>query len=237
MQTESSPLLSPKSQQSKYYFLNKQDESYQGGTTSAVKDGDGVAVVEGAPRGSNEDEFAPRMVVHKKHPSQVTREHYNGNTTSATSKDVVGNFFSNFFGTKNTTPSSNSVRKYGEIGTISKPRKAPVKIEPKVFFANERTFLAWLHVSIILAGASIAIVSLADTDDMYGQLYGIILLPVAISFIVYSMYQYSRRAWLIRHRLPGPYEDTIGPAILGIMLMLSIVAEFGLKLYSISQHY
>lgn len=41
----------------------------------------------------------------------------------------------------------------------AKPRKVPVKIEPKVFFANERTFLAWLHMSITLASISIAIIA------------------------------------------------------------------------------
>ena len=69
-----------------------------------------------------------------------------------------------------------------------KERKVPVKVEPKVFFANERTFLAWLHVSVILAGASVAIVAFADNGDPYSQMYGIILLPVAIAFILYSMY-------------------------------------------------
>jgi uncharacterized membrane protein YidH (DUF202 family) len=111
---------------------------------------------------------------------------------------------------------------------LHKLRKAPVKIEPKVFFSNERTFIAWMHVSIILAGGSIAILAFA-------QLYGIILLPVAVSFIIYSMYQYQRRAKMIRTRHPGPYEDTVGPAVLGIMLMLSITAQFALKLYSM--HY
>lgn len=28
------------------------------------------------------------------------------------------------------------------------PRKVPVKVEPKVFFANERTYLAWLHMAV-----------------------------------------------------------------------------------------
>jgi uncharacterized membrane protein YidH (DUF202 family) len=70
-----------------------------------------------------------------------------------------------------------------------KPRKAPIKVEPKVFFANERTFLAWMHISIILAGASIAILAFADYDNMGKQIYGLVMLPVAIAFIVYSMYQ------------------------------------------------
>jgi uncharacterized membrane protein YidH (DUF202 family) len=70
-----------------------------------------------------------------------------------------------------------------------KPRAAPIKIEPKVFFANERTFLAWMHISVILAGASVAILALSDYDDIGKQLYGLIMLPVAIAFLVYSMFQ------------------------------------------------
>jgi uncharacterized membrane protein YidH (DUF202 family) len=113
-----------------------------------------------------------------------------------------------------------------------KQRKVPIKVEPKVFFANERTFLAWLHISVLLAGASIAIISFADANP-WSQLYGVILLPVAIAFICYAMYQYSRRAAMIRRRDPGPYEDTTGPTVLGILLMMSIIAQFALKLYTV----
>ena len=77
----------------------------------------------------------------------------------------------------------------GEIGTLVLPRKVPIKVEPKVHFANERTFLAWLHVSVILAGASLAILSYAKDENMINQLYGIILLPVSVAFIFYSLFQ------------------------------------------------
>ena len=70
-----------------------------------------------------------------------------------------------------------------------RPSKA-VKVDPKVFFANERTFLAWLHSALLLAGASVAIQGFADrADNPVAKLYGVILLPVAISFIFYAMYQ------------------------------------------------
>ena len=75
-----------------------------------------------------------------------------------------------------------------EMRTV-KPRKAPIKIEPKVFFANERTFLAWMHVSVILAGASVAILAISDYENIGKQLYGLIMLPVAVAFLVYAMYQ------------------------------------------------
>mmetsp|Transcript_19006 Transcript_19006/g.53990 ORF Transcript_19006/g.53990 Transcript_19006/m.53990 type:complete len:208 (-) Transcript_19006:200-823(-) len=128
----------------------------------------------------------------------------------------------------------NGAKKQGNITTLIKPRKAPIKVEPKVFFANERTFLAWLHISIILAGGSIAILAFADEQNAGSQLYGVILLPVALAFIVYAMHQYTRRAYMIRNKHPGPYEDTVGPTVLGVMLMMSIVAQFAIKLYSMS---
>lgn len=140
-----------------------------------------------------------------------------------------GGFFSKLFGGSNNTN--------GVVTLAPKVRKAPVKIEPKVFFSNERTFLAWLHLSIILAGASIAILAFTeDSSSPFAQLYGVVLLPVAIAFIIYSMYQYGRRSRMIRNRHPGPYEDTVGPVVLGIMLMVSIVAQFSLKLYSMSNN-
>jgi uncharacterized membrane protein YidH (DUF202 family) len=133
-------------------------------------------------------------------------------------------------------PKSNGLEPAGPanvtIGSLMKKRQAAIKIEPKVFFANERTFLAWLHSSVLLAGASVAIVSLSR-DNLLSQLYGIILLPIAIAFITYSMHQYGRRAQMIRRRSPGPYEDIIGPSVLAVALILSIVAQFTIKLYQI----
>ena len=46
-----------------------------------------------------------------------------------------------------------------------------------------------MHVSVILAGASVAILALSDYDNIAKQLYGLIMLPVAVAFLVYAMYQ------------------------------------------------
>ncbi|GMH92256.1 hypothetical protein TL16_g12293, partial [Triparma laevis f. inornata] len=112
----------------------------------------------------------------------------------------------------------------------------PIKVEPKVFFANERTFLAWLHTAVTLAGISVAIISFAGNDeggsDM-GQMYGLTLLPVSICFIIYALRQYTSRAGMIRRREPGPYEDLTGPSVLAVLLMVSIGLNFVLKLYQL----
>jgi hypothetical protein len=98
------------------------------------------------------------------------------------------------FGVGGDHVTSRHSRHPGDVGTLVRERKVPVKVEPKVFFANERTFLQWLHASLFLAGASVAIVAFADSNP-WSQLYGITLLPVAFAFILYSMYQ-CKSVWL-----------------------------------------
>lgn len=91
---------------------------------------------------------------------------------------------------------------YQAIGTM-KIRKVPTKVEPKVFFANERTFLAWLHMSVTLSSISVAIVAFAEANE-FSQIYGLMLMPVAIAFCCYSLYMYIKRSSMIRQRHPGP---------------------------------
>lgn len=57
-----------------------------------------------------------------------------------------------------------------------------------MYLANERTFLTWMHSATFLSTASIAIIAYADHNP-WSQLYGVMLLPVAIGFIVYAMVQ------------------------------------------------
>jgi uncharacterized membrane protein YidH (DUF202 family) len=148
-----------------------------------------------------------------------------------------GSFWTRLFGRRNNIMLNRQQHSFvGGNTAVLKPRKAPIKIEPKVFFSNERTFLAWMHLSVILAGASIAILAFADSNNYVSQVYGVVLLPVAIAFVVYSMVQYQRRAYMIRNRLPGPYEDTVGPTVLCIMLMVSILVQFGLRLYDLNKN-
>mmetsp|Transcript_7971 Transcript_7971/g.12205 ORF Transcript_7971/g.12205 Transcript_7971/m.12205 type:complete len:220 (+) Transcript_7971:99-758(+) len=214
-ESENAPLLPTESPRN-YYFLKGEKI---GGSTTSVLDVDGGEEIDIVPEGTTKDDFASRAIS----PS-IRRKKAPDTPPPAPQLSLWQRLFG-----RSSIPSS---RNYGEIGTLVRERKVPIKIEPKVFFANERTFLAWLHASVLLAGASVAIVAFADDSNPWSQLYGIIQLPVAISFICYSMYQYARRAAMIRRKDPGPYEDTVGPTVLGIMLMLSILAQFAIKVYT-----
>ena len=109
------------------------------------------------------------------------------------------------------------------LKNAEKPRKVPVKVDPKVFFANERTFLAWLHMALILGGMAIAIITFSG--DSASAIYGLVLLPVSIAFILYALSQYYVRAQAMRQREPGPYDDRNGPMALGTILICATLAN------------
>ena len=106
------------------------------------------------------------------------------------------------------------------VSNADKPRVQPVKVDPKVFFANERTFLAWVHMALMLGGMAVGIIGFSTKSGL-SPLPGLVLLPVAICFVVHALGQYYARARAIRRREPGPYEDKNGPVALAIVLSLA----------------
>ncbi|KAL9187449.1 hypothetical protein ACHAXT_001552 [Thalassiosira profunda] len=231
MTSESTPLIprgvTPPSDASgdkpTVYFLERRDSHLSHGATASVA-GQDAEEIETIPEGSTVEAFEPRPV-----------GSLAGSSREGHRKKKSHGWLAFF---KNVNKKSNAFASTGGGGGAVHidqfPRSAPVKIDPKVFFANERTFLAWMHVAVILAGASVAIVAFTDTHHSAPhQLYSVILLPVSISFILYAMMQYSRRATLIRRKAPGPYADIVGPTVLTGVLMLSIVIQFSIKLYTL----
>ena len=76
--------------------------------------------------------------------------------------------------------------------------------------ANERTFLAWMHLSIILAGASIAILAFSgQSENPLSQIYGVVMLPVAVVFIVYAMYQCECYCCFAAMTVRGQWTDLV----------------------------
>lgn len=68
-------------------------------------------------------------------------------------------------------------------------RGAPVKIEPKVFFANERTFLSWFQSSLFVSSIGVAL-----STDPHAYILGILLIAVGIPllFIIVHYYYYPQ---------------------------------------------
>jgi uncharacterized membrane protein YidH (DUF202 family) len=70
--------------------------------------------------------------------------------------------------------------------------------------------------------------------NAWSQLYGMMLMPVAIAFTIYALWMYMKRARMIRRKDPGPYDDDVGPIVLAWMLAIAIIMNFFIKLYDLA---
>ncbi|KAG0347445.1 vacuolar transporter chaperone [Podila minutissima] len=101
-----------------------------------------------------------------------------------------------------------------------------VRVEPKVFFANERTFLSWLQFTVMLGGLALA---LLNHGNKVARISAGLFTFVALSFMVYALATYHWRAYKIRNRELGPFDDRIGPTLLCFILLTAMVTNFFLQ--------
>lgn len=87
---------------------------------------------------------------------------------------------------------------------IPKKIQTVVRVEPKVFFANERTFFSWMSFAVLLGSFSIALV---NTGDRIGKICGLMYTMVSLSTLIYGCGLYYRRYELIMARASGPYGN------------------------------
>lgn len=108
------------------------------------------------------------------------------------------------------------------------PARAPttnltrMKVEPKVFFANERTFLHWLFAGVLLITIGMGIMSISPRT----QIYGLTLLSIALVFILYAMGLYRWRLLRILRRDGTRFDDRIGPWIISACLIAAVGIVF-----------
>ena len=65
-------------------------------------------------------------------------------------------------------------------------------VDPKVFFANERTFLKWLHTSVTIGSVGTGLLGVAGAYGNGGafapvRLVGLLLLLLAIAFCIHAL--------------------------------------------------
>ncbi|KAI9486976.1 MAG: VTC domain-containing protein [Benjaminiella poitrasii] len=111
---------------------------------------------------------------------------------------------------------------------VKVPQKVftPIRVEPKVFFANERTYFSWMSFGTLLSTFSLA---LFNAGDAVGKISGIIYTLVSISTLIYGMGLYYRRCELIRNRSAGPYDEIAGPTVICIALLFAVALNAYLK--------
>lgn len=101
-----------------------------------------------------------------------------------------------------------------------------MRVEPKAFFANERTFLSWVQFAIFLGGIGTAMIGLGN---IHAYLCGLMFIGMATAFALYSLYLFYSRAKKIREKDSSAYDTVVGPAILVGIFILVIMMSFVFK--------
>ncbi|KAI9318424.1 VTC domain-containing protein [Dichotomocladium elegans] len=111
---------------------------------------------------------------------------------------------------------------------VKVPKKVitPLRVEPKVFFANERTYFSWMSLGALMSTFSIA---LFNAGDAVGKLSGVVYTLVSLTTLIYGMGLYYRRRELIQAKASGPYDDMVGPTLICFALLFAVGLNAYLK--------
>lgn len=134
---------------------------------------------------------------------------------------------------------------------IRKPKKvvSQSKVEAKVWFANERTWISWLRVSILIGSFSLALFN-SDTffkdhnDQGPGhhnnylssgsiKAFGAVYAGIAVLTLLWGLYSYQRRVTLIKTKYPGNFDDLVGPPLICAALFVAVLLNFIIR---VKQH-
>lgn len=74
------------------------------------------------------------------------------------------------------------------------------KVEPKIFFANERTFITWLNMAVFMSSMSVAVMAFSSNANVSSLTFALLLLPVSLLFIAYALRTYLNRGTKINLR-------------------------------------
>ncbi|KAG1743956.1 SPX-domain-containing protein [Suillus paluster] len=106
----------------------------------------------------------------------------------------------------------------------------PVRVEPKVYFANERTFLKWLSFAVLIGSIATTLLNFVDADDPRGLISAALFTLAALLAIAYSAIIFVYRAIRLRARsAEGLYYDKYGPTILCFVLLAALGTNIGLR--------
>ncbi|KAG2107450.1 uncharacterized protein F5147DRAFT_837377 [Suillus discolor] len=106
----------------------------------------------------------------------------------------------------------------------------PVRIEPKVYFANERTFLKWQSFAVLIGTIATTLLNFVPADDPRGLISAALFTLAALLAIAYSAIIFVYRALRLRARsAEGLYCDKYGPTILCFVMLAALGTNIGLR--------
>lgn len=112
------------------------------------------------------------------------------------------------------------------------------RTEAKAFFANERTFLHWMNMSVTLGSISAALLGVSGVaHKSWGKGYehhaiavrvmAATMMCLSIFMAGYAAHMFKVRGDMLMRKADGPYDSRVLPVLLGCMLMVALTIVFG----------
>ncbi|KAL0939070.1 vacuolar transporter chaperone 4 (VTC domain-containing protein) [Colletotrichum truncatum] len=105
----------------------------------------------------------------------------------------------------------------------------PVRVEPKVYFAAERTFLGWLEYSIYVGTVAVTLLNFGSKPTSASFIVAGVFTLLAILSLCYSVVIYLYRSKAIRTRRAAKFYDRWGPSALCGALFIAVVLNFAFE--------
>lgn len=101
----------------------------------------------------------------------------------------------------------------------------PLQVEPKVWLANERTFLKWQHICILLGTLAVALYNAAGKNTI-AKAFGFTYLAIAVFAGGWGVAMHRHRRKLIIARSGKDFDNLIGPLIVSFAMIVALILNF-----------
>jgi len=161
-------------------------------------------------------------------------------TFENTSSGGLGSLFPSFSGSKY-AQSRRAPRKVKLPPGIRHPGiwikdQGPVRVEAKVWLANQRTFIKWQHVSVLLASLSLGLYNAAGETNNVARGLAVVYTAVAVFALAWGWGMYHYRARLIRERSGKDFDNVWGPVVVCVGLIFALILNFVFKVSLVRVH-
>ena len=111
----------------------------------------------------------------------------------------------------------------------------PVRVEPKVWLANQRTFIKWQHISVLLASLSLGLYNAAGESNNVARALALVYTLIALFAGAWGWWMYIVRSRMIQERSGKDFDNPIGPIVVCIGLVVALCLNFGFKYHAGSE--
>jgi SPX domain protein involved in polyphosphate accumulation len=107
--------------------------------------------------------------------------------------------------------------------------QGPLKVEAKVWLANQRTFIKWQHIAVLLATLSLGLYNAAGVDNNVARILSMVYTAFAVFAAAWGWGIYMWRSKLITERSGKDFDNAIGPFVVSIGLACALILNFAFK--------